>query len=234
MFLFVVSSCYRQEWWGLLEYKAQWTLTLEGWALVFLAIIIMSLLIFIGIQPFLALSVPLRKADILVVEGWVSDEVIKGAIAEFKNKDYQLMITTGIFFSQDKHLGHYKSQAEVAAAKAIALGLEVDKVIPVAASDIKMNRTAASAIAVKDWLIESNTLVKKVNLYSYDVHTRRSWLIFKRVLGTQMRVGAIAYPSPYYEAKQWWTASEGVRSVISETIAYIYALLIWRYDQFNS
>jgi len=65
-----------------------------------------------------------------------------------------------------------------------------------------------------------------LNIYSLDVHTRRSWLIFKQVLMPKFKVGAIAYSSPGYNTQYWWTSSEGFRSVLSEAFAYFYARFI--------
>ncbi len=228
--LSVSDSSHSQQLWGLLEYKPQWTLTLQGWCLVLLLITAGTLFIFLTIQPFLAVSVPMN-AKVLVVEGWVNDETLKGAIAEFKKKNYQLMITTGVLFNQQKYLTRYQSRAHLTAAKAIALGLDPLKVVAVTNSMVKVNRTAASAMAVKDWLFRSNLKITRLNLYSYNVHTRRSWIIFRQVLAPKIKVGAIAHPPSGYNPKQWWTASEGVRSVTAEAIAYLYVFLIWRYQQ---
>ena len=38
-----------------------------------------------------------------------------------------------------------------------------------------------------------------------------------------MLVGIIAVPNPDYDSKHWWRYSEGVKDVISEGAAYVYA-----------
>ncbi|MEM8779295.1 MAG: ElyC/SanA/YdcF family protein [Cyanobacteria bacterium P01_G01_bin.49] len=181
------------------------------------------------IQPFLTVSSPL-EAKVMIVEGWLTDAAIKGAIAEFKAQNYHLMITTGTPIRRGQQFSQYKTDADLAAATAIALGVDPQKVVAVPTPVVKVNRTAASAIGVKEWLSESDLTVETVNLYSYDVHTRRSWLIFRQVLEPEIKVGAIAYHSRDYDAQQWWKSSEGVKSVILETIAYFYARFLWRYD----
>jgi len=71
--------------------------------------------------------------------------------------------------------------------------------------------------------------VKSINLVTFDVHARRSWIIFKQTLAPEIQVGVIATESLSYNPKHWWTSSEGVRSIIAETIAYIYARFVdWR------
>ncbi len=220
----IFSQLPPQKFWGLLEYKPQWTLTLKGW--LFLFFLLISLLIGLGlvIHPFLRMSKPV-DAEIMVIEGWVPDMVIKGAIAEFREKNYRLMITTGNEIGRGKYLTEYKTFADSAAATAIALGLDPKQVIRVPNTTVDVDRTAASAEAIKQWLLNSDSEVKAINIYSYDVHTRRSWLVFKTILEPDVKVGAIAFPST--SSRPWWKTSEGLKSVIVESLAYLYTKLIW-------
>lgn len=215
-----------EKFWGLLEYKPQWSLTLQGWLFVLLLLISIFLCFGLSIYPFLRVSQPI-DAEVMVVEGWVRDEVIEGAIAEFQAKNYRLMITTGDELGRGKYLSEYDTFAEVAAATAIALGLDSKQVVAVPNINVALNRTAASAEAVKQWLMASELKVSAINLYSYDVHTRRSWLVFRRILEPEIKVGAIAFPS-YYYGRSWWQTSQGVKSVILETMSYVYVKFIWR------
>ena len=43
----------------------------------------------------------------------------------------------------------------------------------------------------------------------------------------KVKVGVIAIENEEYDPKRWWVSSEGVRTVINETIAYVYALVIF-------
>ncbi|MGK7954203.1 MAG: ElyC/SanA/YdcF family protein [Crocosphaera sp.] len=217
-----------QKFWGLFEYKPQWTLTLKGW-LLFLFLLISVLISFsLSIYPFLRRSHPV-EADVMVIEGWVSDRLIKKAIAEFQENNYRLMITTGNEIGRGKYLSDYETFADIAAATAIVLGLNPDQVVRVPNTNVRVDRTAASAQAVKQWLSASELEVKAINLYSHDVHTRRSWLVFKRILEPDVKVGAIAFHP--YRTKSWWQTSGGVKSVIVETIAYLYTKLVWSVER---
>jgi hypothetical protein len=180
------------------------------------------------IHPFLAPTSPV-KADILVVEGWVQDYVIKAAIQEFQKGSYQKIITTGLPIEQGYYLAQYKNFAELAAATFIALGFDQNQLVAVPGPNVVRNRTAASATALGQWLASSDLKVDSINLYSYDVHARRSWLVFKQALAPEIKVGVIAAKPLSYDPKHWWVSSEGVRSIISEAIAYLYARFIdWR------
>jgi hypothetical protein len=42
-------------------------------------------------------------------------------------------------------------------------------------------------------------------------------------------INSLAYPSPFYEPAKWWASSAGFRTITSEAIAYLYAILIWQF-----
>jgi hypothetical protein len=51
--------------------------------------------------------------------------------------------------------------------------------------------------------------------------------VFEKALGPGVRVGVHAAPDPRFDLAHWWRSSEGVRSVLGETIAYVYARLFF-------
>jgi len=213
---------------SLIRRREMWAITREGWVIAIMGSIIAMLLIITNIHPFLAVNAPI-KADILVVEGWLPDYAIKSAIAEFKKGEYRQLITTGLPLSKGYYLAEYKNYAELAAATCIALGFDKDKVIAVPAASVVKHRTAASAIALRDWLAASALKVDSINLYSFGTHARRSWNIFKAVLNPDIKVGIIAAEPEDYNPQEWWKSSAGFRNVTGEIIAYIYARFVdWK------
>jgi hypothetical protein len=211
--------------WGLLEYKPQWTLTGKGWLLLVLFLLTLLSVFVTQIHSFLAVQAPIR-ADALLIEGWVGDRVLKGAVAEYRQGDYQVIITTGIPLERGSFLSQYKNYAELTAATLIRLGIPQERIIPIPIPVTKINRTATAATIVRDWLARSNIEIEAMNIYSSDVHTRRSWLLYRKALSPSMRVGAIAYSADYYDPQWWWTSSAGFRAILNETLAYVYALLL--------
>jgi hypothetical protein len=177
------------------------------------------------IHPFLSVTSPI-KADILVVEGWLPDYALKQALTEFENGSYNKIVTTGGPLPTGYYLAEYKTFAELSAATLKTLGLEKEKLIAVPAPEVIKDRTYASAVTFRQWLSNSTLNVQSINLYTFDVHTRRSWLIFKKVLAPKINTGAIAAKTQDYQPEKWWSSSAGVRSVISEVIAYIYARFV--------
>ena len=220
------SSRIKKFWW-LLEYKPRWGLTSLAWLVLTCVTILTGLMGSTKIHSFLAVSEPI-EAEVLIVEGWADDPVLVGAIAEFERGNYQLILTTGGPVQKGSYLGQYKSFAELAAATLIALRVPPERVVAIPTPQVKLDRTAASARAVKQWLAQANLEIRAVNIYSYDAHTRRSWWIFKSILKPEIEVGAIAHPSSYYDSEDWFTSSTGFRTVLSEAIAYIYARFVWQ------
>lgn len=198
------------------------TLTLQGWIVTSILILTLITLIITQVQPFLAVTSPI-KADILVVEGWLADEALKQALNEFEMGSYTHIITTGIPLQRGYYLSEYKDFANLAAATLKAMGAKDEKIIPIPTPDVKKDRTYASVIALKEKLATSQLKLESMNLFSDDVHARRSWMLYKKVL-PNTKIGVIAAKTRSYDAKRWWSSSEGIRTVIPEAIAYIYAL----------
>ena len=212
----------------LIHQQKTWVLTVQGWLFTLTCIAVLILFGITHVHPFLAPYAPI-KADLLVVEGWLEDYVIKKAMKEFESGGYQKLITTGLPLPRGYYLSQYKNFAELSAASLITLGFDPDKLVAVPAPNVSVNRTDASAIALRQWIANSDLKVKSINLYTFDVHARRSWIVFKRTLAPEIKVGVIAVKSISYDPKHWWSSSEGVRSIISEAIAYLYARFInWK------
>ncbi|WP_245876056.1 YdcF family protein [Tychonema bourrellyi] len=167
-----------------------------------------------------------EQASCLFNIGFVGDA---DAIAEFKKGKYRQLITTGTPLSKGYYLAEYKNYAELTAATCIALGFDQDKIVAVPAANVLKYRTAASAIALRDWLATSALKVDAINLYSLGTHARRSWLIFQEVLNPEIKVGIISAETQDYNPQEWWKSSEGFRTVTGEIIAYLYARFVsWK------
>jgi uncharacterized SAM-binding protein YcdF (DUF218 family) len=103
------------------------------------------------------------------------------------------------------------------------LGVPEDLVQMVPSRVIGRDRTYSSAVALREWLREHDLQVRSINIMTENAHARRTRLLFRKALGSNVAVGIIAVPNPDYDARRWWRYSEGVREVIGEGVAYIYA-----------
>ena len=89
------------------------------------------------------------------------------------------------------------------------------------------DRTYNSAVALRDWFREHNVTVRSINVLTEDAHARRTQLLFQKAFGSGVAVGVISVPDPDYDEKHWWRTSEGVREVLGESIAYVYARIFF-------
>jgi hypothetical protein len=208
----------------LIKRQEMWTLTVQGWMIFLVASISSIFFIFTNLHPFLAVNSPIKTADILVVDGWISDYALEQAAIEFNNNSYRQLIAIGSLVDQGFYLAEYKNFAEIAAATLNKLGVPKEKLVTIITPQVIKDRTHASAVALRQWILNANLQIESINLFTCDAHARRSWLIYKNIFAPTIKVGVIAAESPNYDANKWWISSEGVRVIMSETIAYIYAL----------
>jgi uncharacterized SAM-binding protein YcdF (DUF218 family) len=179
---------------------------------------------FFEIHPFLAVSDPV-PTKVLVVEGWLPDYALEEALAEYRRKGYDRIYTTGGPLEQGSYLKEYRTYAELAAATFIKLGLSVDEVRAVPSQERHRNRTYESALALSDFLAFNGVKLDAINLVTEGTHARRSRLCFRRALGSHVCVGIIAIENRDYESAQWWRYSSGIKTILGETLAVLYAWL---------
>lgn len=208
--------------------RTRWGLSIYGWLCLLAFLAGGSVFLLYTIHPFLALTVPV-PGEILVVEGWVHDYAIVTAVDEAKLRGAKEIFTTGgPVRGEGKYTADYATIAHVGAGRLRAFGVAPDSIRTVPAHDIGRDRTFASALALKQWLREHGRNVRSLDVVTESVHARRTRLLFQEAFGRETHVGSIAAYDPDYDPKHWWRYSEGVREVIGETIAYVYAkLLFW-------
>ena len=212
--------------WGLLRRRECLLPTWRGWTLM----LIVSALLVIGVggnlHAFLAITAPV-PAEVMVVEGWAPDYAFREAAAEFKRGGYRKVYVTGGSLEQGSHLSEYQTYATLGAALLARMGLSGDVVQAVPAERVRQDRTHASAVALSVWMRQHNAVPASFNVVSFGAHARRSWVLFAKVFSGTTKVGVISVEDRDYDSKRWWRASQGVRVVLDELIAYGYARLLF-------
>ena len=207
--------------------RERWGLTLAGW----LGVAIMAGGVILSMTPrihgFMAGDQPVR-GRILVVEGWIPDYAISGAVAEFRQHAYKKVIAVGGPILLGSHLSGFGSYAELANVRLQSLGIAEDEVVVLETGDIRKDRTFQSAVAVKRWAALHDADLDGLDVYTLGVHARRSRLLFQKAFGDGVSVGVIAASDRSYDPDDWWKTSNGTRTVIAELIAYVYAALFFR------
>jgi uncharacterized SAM-binding protein YcdF (DUF218 family) len=212
-----------QKLWGILRRKERWSLSWRGWLLVTSLGLMAAYFAFLNIHPFLAVTRRVNT-NVLVVEGSVQRYCIRRGAEEFKNGSYERIFTTGGPWDGDGgYTNDYNTSASVGAEMLKKFGVPDDLVQMVPSHVIARERTYSSAVALRDWFREHNRPVHSINVLTADAHARRTRLLYQKAFGKNVAVGVIAVSNPDYDPKDWWRYSDGVREVIGESIAYIYA-----------
>ncbi len=212
---------------GLIRQARRWGLTRRGWVVVGLLVLTAAVLLMSGIHPFLAVNAPVR-ADILVVEGWVADYAVEAAAQEFARGGYSRLYVTGGSIERGAPLSEYKNYAALGAAVVNQFGVPDHQVQAVPSPDVRRDRTYASALALRKWLEARGGIPRALNVVTTGTHARRTRLMYQEAFGDAAEIGVISVVDEGYDPNRWWAYSQGVRSVMSETAAYIYARLFFR------
>lgn len=201
--------------------------TRRGWLVVLVAAVVLGVVLMRSIQPFLAVT-ERAGGGLLVAEGWLADYALQAVVDEFKRGGYDTLCVTGIPLEKGAPLSEYNTYAELGAAVLGELGLSTNLVHAVPAPDVRQDRTFASAVALKEWFAAQGIRPKSLTVVSVGAHARRTRLLYQKAFGPEVQIGIIAVPDRDYEADRWWASSSGVRDVVDETVAYLYARLVFR------
>lgn len=208
---------------GMFERRLRWGLSFKGKVIAILVFAVVFVAIWANIYSFFAVNKPVA-CDLLAVEGWVPDYAIRVAADEYRAGAYKMLLTTGgPVQGMGGYVNDYSTAASIGATRLRALGFTDEQLQMVPSRVLQRDRTYASAVALKEWLGTHYPAERRINVMTTDVHARRTRLLFQLALGRDYSVGIIAIANPDYKSSEWWRYSEGVRDVIGETIAYVYA-----------
>jgi uncharacterized SAM-binding protein YcdF (DUF218 family) len=216
-----------RKFYGVFTRRERWGLSWRGWLAVVLFFLLTAILLLLNVQPFLART-KRQDTKILVVEGWIRPFAILAAVTEIQAGHYERVYTTGgPVVGSGGYSNDYNTSASVGADLLVKTGVPENLVQMVPSRIAGRDRTYSSAVALRDWFREHNVTVQSINVLTEDAHARRTQLLFQKAFGRSVTVGIISVPDPDYDAKHWWRYSEGVREVLGESIAYVYALFIF-------
>lgn len=175
-----------------------------------------------SVHGFLAVEAPL-PGGILVVDGWSSDYRFEGAVAEFRRNHYEMVCITGGPIEVGSPFRKEKTYAEFGKALLAEMGLPANVLHAVIAQKSKKDRTYASGMALRNWLLQRGMSGVRVNIVGNGAHSRRTLLLFEKALKGVATTGITSIDEDSYDPARWWATSEGFRVTTGELIAYIYA-----------
>ena len=180
-----------------------------------------------NIHPFLSLHAPAEDANILVIEGWVPDVTLEQHLSGFGvGEPYDYVFTTGSELPRGHYLVDFDNFAELTARTLIKLGIPPDRIITAPTAARNKDRTYHSALAFKQ-KFESSQIpavrdAEAIDVLTRDIHGRRTYTIFNKLLGDDLEIGIISAEPGNYDTRRWFASSEGAKAVITETISLAY------------
>ena len=183
---------------------------------------LISLFLISQLYPFLSTTKPPHRGW-LTIEGWIDDHSLKQAVEIYHAGSYYGILCTGGPLETGSYLSPYRTYPEMTAARLQHLGIPHASVRPIIAPHAQRDRTYSAALALQKHLDQHALPNQPIHLITIGPHARRSHLLFRRALGPNTPIGVTALPDPDYPPNRWYTYSKGVRNVLSEAIAYLYA-----------
>jgi hypothetical protein len=140
---------------------------------------------------------------------------------------YQLnsILITGPLDSKERISNDFDSNAELCRNRLIACGIDSNLVIAVPAKRVIFNRTLTSVMAFHNWLKSTNKRVTGINVLTLGVHSRRSWIIYKKIVGSPYEIGIISLPENVNNKYQ----KPKILSILYEIIGIMYYRIILNY-----
>lgn len=193
--------------------------------MLFLMLATFSLL-FTCFPLYLSKSNPVN-GEFLVLDGQLPDYAIEQAITVFGQNKYKAIIVMGGRLPSGHYITGKKTMAEITYSTFIALDFDSTDLILVKGQQVLKDRTYTSGLNLKNWFEEQKIQHTEIDILSVGCHAKRSQYLFKKALGNNFKVGVVAINDKGYNIKKWWKTSNGVRSVLSEMIAFIYATVFF-------
>ncbi len=189
-------------------------------------------LLFTQMSTYLSKNKP-QNGDYLVLDGEMPDYSIEKAIKIYYEFGYKTIITTGGKLPAGHYISGKTTMAELTYATFLELGFDTTKIVVIPGGNVVKDRTYTSGLSLKKWFFEHNITSAKVDVLAIGSHARRSQNLFQKALGDNFEVGIISIEDINYDNKKWWKTSIGVRTVMSEVIAYFYVKLFFYPDKEN-
>ena len=154
-------------------------------------------------------------AEVLVVEGWLSECMLKDAAEEYLQGNYFYCLISG---KRDVSL-----RSPVKAL--IRYGIDSSAIKFTEAKMKKGYNTFYMAHAALEWFQTNDPKISKINVFTAGPHSRKSWIIFKRVFGKGCEIGVLSANLESCNTLLWWKSKRGFYYLLKYGLGYLYALL---------
>ena len=193
--------------------------TLLGWLLILSLLLTLGLMVFRGMAGFLIVNEPVN-ADYLVIEGWIGKDELDSAQRYFSTGDYRMVLVVGGPITNDFH-GIDQNYADRAVTYLRQQGFDSERILSLPVPDSARNRTYLNALRVRDWFDAMDIQPGGVNVFSSDLHTRRSRDLYRIAFGDFASVGIIAAGVEDIDPDRWWKNSASGKYVVTEFAGWL-------------
>lgn len=163
--------------------------------------------------------------EVLIVEGWIDDRGSVAAAEEFRQQGYQYIVATGGLTGRPWNSRRW-SYAEETQRYLLREKVPAEKIILAVPREVETQRTFEMAVASKRAIEASGLHPKTVTVFTRGCHARRSRLVFAKVFGPGVAVGAVAWHPPGYRSEPWWRSTDRGSDFMKETVGYFLELLV--------
>lgn len=206
-------------------------LSLETSIFFVLSLALLFILLMKGLNLYLA-QTDKFESKLLVVEGFLPDYTLRNMMHEFHEGNYDKILITGKPIGQGYYLSGYTTSSDLMKSTLIEMGFDSTKIISISIpATVFRDRTYNTGLLLYNYLKKSNLKLNKINIYTLGCHARRSRILFQKAVGKEFEIGIIAGEDRSYDPKKWWKSSKGFRTVLNETLAYLYVRIVFHPDR---
>ena len=210
-------------WLGLAKRRTLILPSWKGWLILLALVGAFVLLVMKGAYPYLAADSRLPQADVVLVEGWVSDSVIEKAKEELDAGRCTILCTSGVDLERGSSLSQWRDWATLAGESLKAMGVPEDKVLIVPGGTVQRQRTYVSFRKAKEALLERfDQRPLRINVVSEGPHGLRSTLVARKIFGDDAEIGMIPIAPVAYDHTRWWKSSSGIKAIFMELVGSTY------------
>ena len=194
--------------------------TWKGWLALLLLVGGVGSFLFSHAESFLSISAPV-PADVLVVEGWISEPAVRAAVAEFQTGHYRCVVAVGGWTAPAVTPSLGLTYAQHVASELLRTGCPSNSLLVAQPSPHETNRTFEQARSARRMLRDQHIVPTGINVFTSGPHARRSRLVFRKVFGPNFPVGVICSRAEMPEQVRWWQNSVRGKELIEEMLGWL-------------
>jgi|WetSurMetagenome_2_1015567.scaffolds.fasta_scaffold10660_1 hypothetical protein len=148
------------------------------------------------------------------------------------NRNYIVNSSKVKYYTSKNGVYHFKNYLSRNTAIDAANVLKEDsgafpKIVAVESNKKKASKTYTTALDIKKWLTRNGIAdVPAITIVSQGIHSRRSYISYRRVFGSKVDIGIICLPDSQVKRFYWYWDWKGWRSVIHESMAVLFAYFV--------